>query len=98
MRSEAERIVGREYFKRLYALRNCALHRRSLPMERHVIQKPHAYMPVDSTEVEESYTWLLADDPYELDPQTKKNREVMEEFSSTMRWLNSDVVEVLKKI
>lgn len=97
--AEATRVRSRAYFKRLDALRNCVLHRRTVYVERHDIVVNEAYLPFDSTDPTRTRTeWLLCDDPYEIPPSTNKRIELLKDCRKIAKHLQDDLVALLKSL
>ena len=96
---EATHVQSRPYFKRLDSLRNCALHRRSVYLEKHEIDVDAAYLPYDSTgPLKAQRQWLVCDDPNATPPTTSAHIELRQECVKILKGLLEDVVKLLKSI
>lgn len=98
LRKEVIRITGRQYFKRLDAMRNCVLHRRSLYLERRTIEPPEAFSDDTTDTGQKTYEWVLADDHSELSTATTLHRELLKELEQCRKFLAQDVTLILKSI
>ncbi len=94
-------ITKDDIFCNIMHYRHCAIHRRRIYIEkRSKLERKSGDNEYISNNIKISFDWLICDDPYELNPKTNKNREIVtyckKAYYFTTNILN-EVFDILKR-